>query len=248
LGREFVTDADRKQALQEIKEQATNQLKLRASARAEVIDRLLATTSSALFLAQALGDGRIPLALRPQVLAAVKTRPGSEISDLFERFIPDDQRVKRLGNTIRPEALLSVRGNAERGKELFFKSAGLQCINCHRVQGTGSTLGPDLSQIAKKYTKAQLLESILEPSKSIDPRYVNYVLETNTGQMHSGLIAKRDDQEIVLQAVGDKEIHVPTKSVQQLSPQKTSIMPEQLLRDLTAEQGADLLEYLSSLK
>jgi uncharacterized repeat protein (TIGR03806 family) len=219
-----------------------------ASERAESINRLLSSTSSALVLAQAFADKRIADSVRPQVLAAAMARPEPQIRDLFERFLPDDQRIKRLGTLIKPEQILNLTGDIARGKELFFKSAGLQCINCHAVAGNGSTLGPDLTEIGKKYTRAQILESILEPSKSIDPKYVTYVLEATDGQVHTGLLAEKNATEVVLKTVGDKEVRVPSSRVATLVPQKNSLMPDQLLRDISAEQAADLLEYLASLR
>jgi putative heme-binding domain-containing protein len=246
-GREVVIAEDRQKAEAELKARAARG-KLRAAERADAINRLLSSTSSALLLAQAFADNRIPASVRPQVLGAAMARPELQVRDLFERFVPDDQRVKRLGSVIRPEQILALKGDAARGKELFFKTAGLQCINCHRVAGTGSTLGPDLTLIGKKYSRAQLLESILEPSKSIDPQYVTYLLETGDGQVYTGLLAERNATQVVLKIVGDKEVRVPANKVVTLVPQKTSLMPEQLLRDLTAEQAADLLEFLASLR
>ena len=139
-------------------------------------------------------------------------------------------------------------GNAERGKEIFFKSAGLQCSNCHRIAGVGSTLGPDLSEIGKKYSRAQILESILEPSKSIEPKYLTYLVETTDGKVQTGLLVSRNEREVVLRVVGDKEVRIPAKKVATLVPTQKSLMPDLLLRDLTAEQAADLLEFLASLK
>ena len=46
----------------------------------------------------------------------------------------------------------------------------------------------------------------------------------------------------------DKEQRIPAGKIANVLPQPKSLMPEQLLRDLTAQQAADLLEYLSSLK
>jgi putative heme-binding domain-containing protein len=219
-----------------------------ASGRAEAIGQLLSSTRSALMLARALAEDRVPPSLRPQVLAAAMALPNPQVRDLFERFVPDDQRVKRLGSVVRPEQILALKGDVGRGRELFFKSAGLQCVNCHRVAGTGSTLGPDLSQIARKSSRAQILESILEPSKSIDPKYVCYLVETTTGLVHTGLLAERNDREVVLKTVGDKVVRIPAREVARLVPRQQSLMPELLLRDLTAEQAADLLEFLASLK
>jgi putative heme-binding domain-containing protein len=220
----------------------------KAADRASTIDRLLASTSSAFLLADALGEDRLPASVRTQVLAAAQKLTDAQVRDLFERFVPDNQRVKRLGSVIKPEQILSLKGSAERGRDLFFKSSGLQCVNCHRIKETGSTLGPDLSQIGKKSTRGQILESLLEPSKTIEPAYAAYLLETTDGKFYTGLLGSKTDKEVVLKVVGDKEVRVPAAKVERLAPQPKSLMPELLLRDLTAEQAADLLEFLAGLK
>jgi putative heme-binding domain-containing protein len=226
----------------------TSPAQTHAKERAETIRQLLSTTSSALMLAQALAEKHVPDSVSSEVLAAAASSSDGQVRDLFERFLPDEQRVKRLGTIIRPEPILSLKGDTARGRELFLKSAELQCINCHRVGSTGSTLGPDLSEIGKKLTRAQILESILEPSKTIEPKYASYVLETSDGQIHTGVLAARNDREVVLRVIGDREVRVPAGRVASLIAQRTSLMPEQLLRDVTAEQAADLLEFLASLR
>jgi uncharacterized repeat protein (TIGR03806 family) len=246
-GRGVVIAEDRQKAEAELKVRAA-QKKERAAERADAINRMLSSTSGALLLAEALADKRIADSVRTQVLAAAMTRPEPQVREVFERFVPEDQRPKRLGSVIKPEQILVLKGDAGRGKELFFKAAGLQCINCHRVGGTGSTLGPDLTLIGKKYSRAQLLESLLEPSKSIDPQYTTYALETTEGQVHTGVLAEKNAAHIVLKIVGDKEVRIPANKVAALVPQKNSLMPELLLRDLSAEQAADLLEFLAALK
>src|SRR4029077_18394861 len=97
---------------------------------------------------------------------------------------------------------------------------------CHRVQGTGSTLGPDLSEIGKKYTRTQILESILEPSKSIDPKYVTYMVETNDGKVVTGLLSAKTEREVVLRTAQDKEVRIPAGAVAAMQTQQTSLMPE----------------------
>jgi putative heme-binding domain-containing protein len=247
-GREVPTPEDRQKAEVQLKAQAAGRGKARAAERAEAIGKLLANPSSALVLAEAVGEGRIPESVRPQVVKAATTSLDPQVRDLFERFLPEEQRVKRLGTAIKPEQILRLKGDPARGRELFFKSAGLQCSTCHRIAGTGSTLGPDLSQIGKKYTRAQILENILEPSKQIDPQYVTYLVETDDGRVFTGIVASKTDREVVLRAAGDKETRLPAGKVASMAPQKTSMMPEQMLRDVTAEQAADLIDFLASLK
>jgi putative heme-binding domain-containing protein len=212
------------------------------------LEHLLGSTSGALRLAYRMGvDPVVPTAQR-QILDVTRSHSDAQVRDLFERYLPYDERVKRLGTAIRPEQILALKGDAGRGRDLFFKSAGLQCISCHRIAGQGSTLGPDLSAIGKKYGRGQILESILEPSKSVDPAYVMYLAETKDGQVYTGLLGQKTAEWVVLKAVGDKEVRLPAAEVQTLVPQKNSLMPELLLRDLTIQQAADLVDFLAGLK
>jgi putative heme-binding domain-containing protein len=247
-GRNKVTDEDRRAAEVELKASTAAGAKQRAVECIDAINRLLSSTSSALVLAEAVGEDRLPSSVRKQVLEAALKLQEATVRDLFERFVPEEQRPKRLGSVIKPEQILSLKGNAERGRELFFKSAGLQCINCHRINDTGSDFGPDLSHIGSKYTRVQILESLLEPSKKIEPQWVAYTLETIDGRIYTGLLRSKTDKEVVLRVSKDKEVTVPAAKVERLAPQQKSLMPDLLLRDLTAAQAADLLEFLASLK
>jgi putative heme-binding domain-containing protein len=246
-GRDAPTEEDRRKAEAAVQAREAAAPAGRAAERADVIRRLMASADTALLLADTLGRSRLSAAVREQVLAAATNHPQDQVRDLFERFLPDEKRVRRLGPTIRPEALLGLKGDAGRGRELFFKSTSL-CVNCHKVGSTGGAVGPDLSQIGKKLSKAQILESILEPSKVIDPPYVAYLLETTDGRAFTGVLASKDAREVVLRDAEAKEIRIAVARVAALIPQKKSLMPEQLLRDLTAEQAADVLEFLASLK
>ena len=220
----------------------------RPEGRAEVIDRLLTSTSAAWMLMRSIDDKTLPSSAASLVIEKGARHDEVSVRDLFERFLPADQRVKRLGSLVQAEQLLSLPGDAARGKQVFFKTAGVQCKNCHRVGQDGTEVGPDLTTIGEKYNRAQLLESILEPSKLIDPKYVTYLAETKDGRVLSGLLAERDEKEVVLKDAQNKVLRLPVSDVEQLVTQQQSLMPELLLRDMTAQQVADLLEYLGSLK
>lgn len=218
------------------------------AARSSEIDTLLASTSSALYLLRAIDTRRISAVARDEVVAAARKHPAATVRDLFERFVPESERVKRLGNSIKPAAILALPGDANRGREFFLRNSGVQCRNCHRVGKEGTEVGPDLTQIGKKLDRAQLLESILEPSKRIDPAYVTHTLETTGEVVYSGILVKKTPTEVVLRDAQAKLITVPANEVARLVPAPKSLMPELLVRDMTAEQVADLLAYLASLK
>src|SRR5262249_34823645 len=105
-----------------------------------------------------------------------------------------------------------------------------------------------VSQIGAKYARPALLEQVLEPSRQVEPPYVAYLLETKSGQAHAGPLVAKMDREVVLRDARSQEVRVPAADVEQLAPQPQSLMPELLIRDLTAQQAADLLEFLAAQK
>jgi putative heme-binding domain-containing protein len=218
-----------------------------AAERTAAVGRLLASTSGALYLLRGLDTGRVPAAGRQEILAVAAAHPQAPVRDLFERFVPEEQRVRRLGSVIKPADILALDGDAGRGRHLF-RGPGGQCQGCHRAQGEGSDLGPDLSRIGQKYDRARLLESILEPSKVIEPAYVTHLVETRAGVVHAGLLVRRTGTEVVLRDAQGKVVTIPARDVEAVVPQPKSLMPELLVRDLTAQEVADLLAFLSSLR
>ncbi len=218
------------------------------AARTDVIRAGIASTRGALTLLQLIDRGELSVEVRREVVSITAEHPQAEIRDLFERFVPASQRQKRLGDAINRAELLAVPADAERGRQLFFRDGAASCKSCHRVRDVGENLGPDLSQIGKKYPPAELLTHLLEPSKLIDPKFIQYTLETTDGRVLSGLVIERTEQEVVLRNAQNPRLRFATSEIEQLVPQQKSMMPELLLRDMTPQQAADLLAYLASLK
>ncbi|MBI2824457.1 MAG: PQQ-dependent sugar dehydrogenase [Planctomycetia bacterium] len=219
-----------------------------ASAPAAAIDRLLGSTTGALALAHAIDSRSLPGPVAQEAIARGAAHQDAHVRDLFERFVPQEQRPKRLGTAIKPEEILALSGNAERGRRIFAETQGVACRTCHRIAGQGGEVGPDLSQIGKKLSPAQILDSILQPSKEIDQKYQAYLVATKDGLVKSGVLAERSADAVVLRDAQDKLVRIAAAEVEQLVPQQQSIMPELLLRDMTIEQVADLTAFLGSLK
>jgi len=170
------------------------------------------------------------------------------VRDLFERFLAPEDRIKRLGTVVQAEQILILSGDLVRGRAVFFETTGVSCKNCHRIQKDGKQVGPELTTIGKKQTRAQLLESILEPSKRIDPKFVTSLAETTDGRLLTGLLVHKDNNEVILKDAQDKVRRIPHTKIEQLVPQRLSLILDLLVRDMTAQQIADLLAYLGSLK
>ena len=109
----------------------------------------------------------------------------------------------------------------------------------------GSPVGPELSTIGKLRSREDLLTSVLTPSRRIEPKFATYLVQTTDGRSFSGVLVKRDENFVVLRDTQGKEIPLATIEVEELRLSNTSLMPEGQLAGLTAQDAADLLEYLA---
>ncbi len=208
----------------------------------------LTSPEAALRLARKLGRGELKGAERDSVLTAAAKLPNGGIRDLFEGYLPSDERKDRkLGSNLRPRAVLALKGDPSRGEKLFW-SQPVQCGRCHRINERGTAVGPDLSTIGKSRSREDLLISVLEPSRRIESRYASYVVAMTNGAVFTGLLVSRDEKRVVLRTSEGKEIVLVAKDVEELRPLRTSVMPDGQLADLTAQEAADLIDYLASLK
>lgn len=216
--------------------------------RERLIKEALNTPGRALRVIQAIDRQQFKPMMREVVIQGGAAHADPVIRDLFEPFLPEEQRIKRLGEAIKPEDILRLSGDVARGRQLFHESTALQCKSCHKVGQEGVDLGPNLSQVGKKLDRAKLLENILQPSKEIDPKFQSWLVETTDGQVLTGLVVKKDAGGITLRDARNQERQIAAPDIERSAPQAVSLMPELMLRDLTAQQAADLISYLESLK
>jgi putative heme-binding domain-containing protein len=210
-------------------------------------DKLLSHAKSAMFVARQFGLGALESAEKTRLLAAVEKLPASPIRDLFEGYLPQTEKDRKLGSNPRPKTILTLHGDAERGRNLFW-SKTLNCGSCHQIGKEGTPLGPDLSTIGKLRSRDDLLESILEPSRRIEPKYAVFVAETADGRSLTGLLVQRDENTVVLRDNENKEIRLAAKDVTLLQPSRRSLMPDGQLSGLTPQEAANILEYLATRK
>jgi putative heme-binding domain-containing protein len=207
---------------------------------------LLAEPKSALTAARKLGRGELKPAERDRLLAAATKLPAGPVRDLFEGYLPAAETGgRKLGSSPRPRAILALRGDAGRGERLYW-SAALNCGSCHKVGDRGTAVGPDLEAIGKLRARDDLLQSILEPSRRIEPKFAAYGARTADGRSLTGLLVQRDKTTVVLRDGQNKEVILAAEAVEELQPLRTSLMPEGQLAGLTAQEAADLLEYLAT--
>jgi putative membrane-bound dehydrogenase-like protein len=219
-----------------------------ADLRGRITARLIDSTAGALVLLRLIDERQLPSELEHSIVQRAVEHPDANVRQLFAKFLPEDQRPRTLGAAVTAEEILALVGDANRGRVIFFQSSAAQCKACHAVNGFGAATGPELTHIGRKYERKALLETILEPSKAIAPEYVPYVLQTTTGQVYAGFLVEHTAERVVLKDINNHTVRVAADEIEQLARQQKSLMPELVLRDVTAQDAADLLEFLTTLK
>jgi putative membrane-bound dehydrogenase-like protein len=219
-----------------------------AEVRRSTAERLVDSTGGAIVLLRLIDEDELPAELKQCVIAKAASHADSNVRVLYEKFIPVAERPKKLGQAVSSDAILALTGDATRGRGIFFKSSAAQCKQCHAVQNFGGTLGPELSQIGKKYERKTLLETIIEPSKAVAPEFVPQLLETKSGQVYAGFLVEKTADHVVLKDVNSRLVRVEVDEIEAIVPQQKSLMPELVLSEVTAQDAADLLAFLTSLK
>jgi len=161
-------------------------------------------------------------------------------------------RFRRKSATERHERLsqlaLATRGNPSRGRELFLNAERTACIKCHRLEGQGGGIGPDLTGVGRRFSKIHLIESILEPSRAIAPAFRNLSIRLRDGSELTGV--QVTESEVAL-TIGDAQgqMHALRKDqIEELRTLELSIMPEGLESGITDVEFVDLIAFLAEGK
>lgn len=204
------------------------------------VDLLFGSGSGALDLALGLADRTIEGRVRESVIAKGSALADPLRRDLFERHLPAAQRRKILGATFDRHALLALAGDATRGRAQFLAV----CAACHRHRQDGIDFGPDLSKIAAKYQRPDLLTHITDPAKLIEPDWQLVVVTMKDNTTTSGFVSTRNDEAITMRLAGGATSKLPVAEIASTTTQRVSLMPEGLLASLTPQEAADLLAFL----
>jgi putative heme-binding domain-containing protein len=142
--------------------------------------------------------------------------------------------IRRLTNDLR-----AGTGDHVRGKALFVK----HCATCHKLFGEGGQVGPDLTGVARN-DRVALLANIVDPSAVIRAEYLQYAAVTTGGRTVTGVIVARDGAGVTLADAQGKRTTLPRDQIEELRELPTSIMPENLLKQLQPQEVRDLFGYL----
>ncbi len=176
---------------------------------------------------------RMPnMALKPTEAQAIAAYLGSRQGDAFPREWGEYLRAK---------------GDAERGRKIFFDPDGkAYCSKCHRIEGEGGQVGPDLSWIGSKRTREFLLESVINPKAVITSGYATMMILTKDRKFITGIKKSEDDTSFTLLDKDGVEQTIPKDTIKKFKTQKISTMPANFQELLKVEEVADLLAFLET--
>lgn len=215
------------------------------------IDRTVDWTGSGAVLAalkKALAD-ESP-AIREAAAEAIEPRgrgPSPPTSAKAEFVAPAPPAVPASDPSPYAEFASRTKGDAGHGRVLF-SDARLGCVRCHRIQGQGGEVGPDLAGIGTKYGRPSLIESVLYPSKQIAEGYAQTQVRMQDGRVIAGLVRSETADEVVLV---DSEARLHRLRKAQIDARRLSdrsLMPDGLQAPLSLEDFADLIAFLESLE
>ncbi len=138
---------------------------------------------------------------------------------------------------------LSVQGKVSKGREVFRRN----CSRCHRLDGMGNEVGPDLTDVIGRRPKGFFLTKVLDPNLNISPGYETYVIETRSGSTITGVVAQESPSSMILRREEGEEETVLRRSITSLRVSAVSTMPEGLEEEIDLKAMADLLQYLQRL-
>ena len=212
--------------------------------RKVVWDGLLARKAFLKALLDGIADETVPAWTvgRPRVNQLLQS-PDDDIRRRAETLFSDLPQER--GHLIEQyKGALSVKGSISSGREIFREN----CSRCHRLDGMGKEVGPDLMDVIGRRPKNFFLTKILDPNVNISPGYETYVIETRSGTTVTGLIAQDSPTSLMLRREEGEEETILRRNIATLRVSSVSTMPEGLEEDINLSKMADLLEYLQRLR
>ncbi len=141
--------------------------------------------------------------------------------------------------------LAKMRGGSHKsGKEVFKRV----CSACHLLEGVGKKFGPDLSDLALRSSKEEIVRSVLLPNDKISKGYETISVVTIEGLVHNGFVIKEDEKMISLGIADGKQIDIPIDDIDDRKEMKASSMPEGLIKQIAPIEFLDLIAYLARQK
>jgi putative membrane-bound dehydrogenase-like protein len=181
--------------------------------------------------------------IEPVRLEQLRRHPDAKLRQRAQKLLAGQTSADRRKVVEDYGAALELKGDTARGKAVFKKT----CATCHRLENEGVEVGPDLLSALRNKSKEQLLSDVLDPSREVDPRYINYLVTTKAGRTFSGMIAAETASSLTLRRAEKAEDTILRTQIDDIQATAKSVMPEGLEMQLTKQDVADVIAYLQGV-
>ncbi len=140
-----------------------------------------------------------------------------------------------------------LKGRNFANGEAMYRS--VMCATCHRFNGDGGSIGPDLTGSGNRYTMRDLMENIVDPSKVISDQYDSHEIVKKDGSTILGRIVVEENGKVFVMAnpfAPNDQLAIDEKDIARKETRKVSMMPPGLINALNQDELLDLLAYLIS--
>jgi putative membrane-bound dehydrogenase-like protein len=155
--------------------------------------------------------------------------------EITESIVPEPPATSSLPAVA---DIAKLRGNAKRGAV-----AATACLMCHRVQGKGVDYAPALDGFASRQTRDVVITAIVNPSNDIAHGYDGARITLQDGRIVHGLVLSGGNP-VVIQTTGGVTQLIPRKLIKERKSLGRSLMLSADQLGLSAQQVADIVEYL----
>jgi putative heme-binding domain-containing protein len=216
--------------------------KLSPRLRVHAVDLLIKRPASAQMLLSAIRQ-KVVSASDVDATQADQLRRSSDskLAKLAREILPPPAPRSTVVESFKPAITMSAE--VARGRKIYQE----RCISCHRAQGEGFVVGPDLVTV-KNAGKEKLLANILDPSAEVAGNYVAYLLETKDGQALLGLISSDSTSTVTIRQAYGRETVVERSKIKRMTSPGNSLMPDGLETGLSQQDVADLLEFITHVE
>lgn len=140
-----------------------------------------------------------------------------------------------------------ARGDAAAGKTIFIENQQIACFRCHKINGEGGDVGPDLTGLGERKGREYLIESIVQPNKQVAAGFESVLLTMKGGVELAGLVKSETDTDLVLNSPEDGIMTLKKADIQ-ARQRGLSAMPEELVTYLNKRELRDIIEFLATTK
>jgi quinoprotein glucose dehydrogenase len=189
-----------------------------------------------------LQTGKLDPALRLDLIEAAEKRKDPGIKAALAKY--DSARDKN--NPLSPYLECLQGGDAAEGKKIFFERPDVACQRCHKINGEGGDVGPDLSHVAQK-GRDYILESIVTPNAKIAPGFESVLVKLKDGRAYAGIVKSENDTTLEINSPEDGLLKIEKSNIESRNP-GMSPMPAELATMITKHDLRNLIEFLGTLK